>query len=213
MPQARAVCCGASRRPPRYKQAVDAVPALSYTPLAVRFSRTVAQVVPTARSGDQQGASSVSKREFLERMQAARAELNEALSGLTEEQITQDIVAGEWSVKDILAHLAAWQNESVLLVERAARGEAVGPMINESVDDWNLRRVVERRRLPLVDVMQEFNDAHDRLIAALERWPEDHVPLGPGGWDQTSELWWLTEHDREHLGAIQAYRQRLAQAQ
>jgi uncharacterized damage-inducible protein DinB len=103
----------------------------------------------------------VSKQEFLERMRAARAELNEAISGLSEDQIGQDIVAGEWTVKDILSHLAAWENETLLTVGRAARGEADGPIINESVDEWNAARVAERRRLPLVDVMQEFNDVHD----------------------------------------------------
>lgn len=155
----------------------------------------------------------MSKGEFLGRMRAARAELNEALSGLTEDQITHDIVLGEWTIKDILAHLGAWENETALSVERAARGETVGPLINESVDEWNERRVAERRRLPLVDVMQEFNDARDRLLTALDAWPSETVPLGPGGWDATAQLWWLTEHDVEHLDVIVAYRKRLERAE
>ncbi len=149
------------------------------------------------------------KAEFLGRVRAARDELNEAISGLSEEQMSQDIVAGEWSVKDILAHLASWQNEALLSVERAERGEVPGPLISESVDEWNGRRVAEWRRLPLVDVMQEFNATYDQLLKALDRWPEDTAPLGPGDWDETCQLWWLTDHDTEHLAAIRAYRQRL----
>ena len=102
------------------------------------------------------------------------------------------------------------QIEALRSIERAAQGEDIGPLINESVDEWNHRRVEERRRLPLVDVMQEFNEAHDQLLAALEQWPEDRVPLGPEGWDEDCQLWWLTDHDREHLDVIQAYRQRMA---
>lgn len=154
----------------------------------------------------------MSKREFLERMRGSRVELNEAVSGLTEDQITHDIVAGEWTVKDVLAHLAAWQSEALRSVERAGQGEDIGPLIAESVDEWNHRRVEERRRLPLVDVMQEFNEAHDQLMAALEQWPDDQAPLGPAGWDEDCRLWWLTEHDREHLDAIEAYRTRMATA-
>jgi uncharacterized protein (TIGR03083 family) len=154
----------------------------------------------------------VSKAEFLERMRSARLALDEAISGLTEEQITQDIVAGEWTVKDILGHLGAWENEAALMVERVASGQDDGPGIAESVDEWNAQRVTERRRLPLVDVMQEFNEARDRLVKALEAWPEESVPLGPDGWDESAELWWLTEHDAEHLGAIQVYRERLAKS-
>ncbi len=153
----------------------------------------------------------MSKQEFLERMRSNRVALNEALSGLSEEQIGQDIVSGEWTVKDILAHLAAWQNETLLSVQRAERGEQIGPMIAESVDEWNQRRVAERRRLPVMYVLQEFNAVHDDLLAALNRWPVDNVPLGPAGWDETARLWWLTEHDGEHLDAIQAYRKRIGQ--
>jgi hypothetical protein len=153
----------------------------------------------------------MSKQEFLERMRSTRVALNEAISGLSEEQIGQDLVTSEWTVKDILAHLAAWQNETLLSVQRAERGEQIGPMIAESVDEWNQRRVAERRRLPVMDVLQEFNAVHDDLLAALDRWPVDGVPLGPAGWDETARLWWLTEHDGEHLYAIQTYRKRIGQ--
>lgn len=155
----------------------------------------------------------MSKAEFLERMRTARVALDEAVSGLTEDQIAYDIVAGEWTVKDILAHLGAWENEAALMIERAANGLDDGPAIAESVDEWNARRVSERRRLPLVDVMQEFNEARDRLMRALVAWPEEQAPLGPDGWDESARLWWLTEHDQEHLDAIQIYRARLAKTQ
>lgn len=151
----------------------------------------------------------MSKAEFIERIRLGRRALNDAISGLTEDQIGQDLVTDEWTVKDILAHLAAWQHEAFLAIERAAGGEADGPLILESVDDWNAARVGERRRLPLVDVMQEFHAAYDQLVAALERLPEDRAPLGPAGWDETARLWWLTEHDVEHVEVIQAYRKKL----
>ena len=152
------------------------------------------------------------KADFLERVRNARADLNNAISGITEDQMSQDIVAGDWTVKDILGHLASWQTEAALGIERAARGEAVDTLISESVDEWNAARVGERRRLPLVDVIEEFNAAYDRLLAALNASPDVRIPLGPAGWDETAELWWLTEHDSEHLETIQAYRKRLARA-
>jgi len=152
----------------------------------------------------------MSKAEFLDRIRTARAELNEALSGMSADELTHEAAVGEWSVKDVLAHLAAWTGETAMAVERAARGEEVGALITGSVDEWNARRVEERRRLPLVDVVQEFTETHDRLLAALEAAPEDRIPLGPGGWNESARLWWLTEHDREHLDVLKDYRGRLA---
>jgi hypothetical protein len=148
------------------------------------------------------------KRDFLEQMRAGRATLNAAIGKLSEEQLTQEIIAGEWTVKDILAHLAAWEGEALLAAERVARGEPDGYLVEESVDDWNRRRVEERRRLPLVDVIQEFNDNRDALLAALERCPEDGGAGGRDWWEPTGRLWWLTEHDSEHVAAIQAFHAR-----
>lgn len=154
----------------------------------------------------------MSKQDFLARVRAGRADLNQAISGLTEEQLTHEIVTGEWTVKDMLAHLAAWQGEARRAAERLAGGEAHPYLVEEDIDEWNARRVAERRRLPLVDVMQEFNDAHDALLASLERCPEDGGAAGPDWWEPTGPLWWLTEHDGEHLAAIQAFRQRIGVA-
>jgi hypothetical protein len=152
----------------------------------------------------------MSKRDFLERMRAGRAALNIAISGLNEEQLTQEIVTGDWTVKDTLAHVAAWQGEALRSAKRAELGEPGGPEVAESIDEWNRRRVEERRRLPLVDVIQEFNDTYDELVRCLEGFPEDGGPAGPRSWDQTGPLWWLTEHDDEHAAVIAVYRQRTA---
>src|SRR5579859_1236684 len=69
----------------------------------------------------------MSKRDFLDGVRSGRAALNIAISGLTEEQLTQEIVAGDWTVKDILAHVAAWQGEALRSAKRAERGEPGGP--------------------------------------------------------------------------------------
>jgi hypothetical protein len=154
----------------------------------------------------------MSKQEFLERVRAGRAELNAAIGGLTEEQMTQEVAAGEWTIKDILAHLAAWEGEAQRAAERVAQGAPAGYLVEGSIDEWNRRRVEERRRLPLVDVMQEFNEARDALLASLARCPEDGGVAGPEWWGTTGPLWWLTEHDGEHAAAIQAFRQRVARS-
>ena len=64
----------------------------------------------------------MNKTEFLERVRAARQELNEAISGLSADELTQEGAVGGWSVKDVLAHITAWQGEATLAVERVARG-------------------------------------------------------------------------------------------
>ncbi|MBF6590695.1 MAG: DinB family protein [Ktedonobacterales bacterium] len=152
----------------------------------------------------------MSKADFLGRMRTARQALETAIAGLTEDQLAREIVAGEWTTRDIVAHITAWDTITLEGIQRAARGERVGDaFIMEGVDAWNIARADERRSAPLADVLSELAASRTALLAALERWPEDHVPLGPAGWDETARLWWLTEHDDEHARDIAAWRTRL----
>jgi uncharacterized damage-inducible protein DinB len=48
------------------------------------------------------------KQELLDDLEAARAELLLAIKGLSEEQMLHPGVVGEWSVKDTLSHIVAW---------------------------------------------------------------------------------------------------------
>jgi uncharacterized damage-inducible protein DinB len=154
------------------------------------------------------GRTNYRKADFLERMRDGRQRLDAALSGLSEDQLTQEMVAGEWSAKDMLAHIAAWDTATLAAVQRATRDEAGAPLISADLDAWNCARVQERRVISLAEQRRELEANRAALLAALESWPEDSVPLGPDGWDETAQLWWLTEHDGEHADILTAWRAR-----
>ncbi len=50
-----------------------------------------------------------SKVELLKDIQVEHARLDKMLSTLTAEEMIRPGVVGDWSVKDVLAHLAAWE--------------------------------------------------------------------------------------------------------
>ncbi len=51
----------------------------------------------------------MTKDELIKKIETEWDNLQAALDGLTEEQMHQPGVVGEWSIKDILAHITAWQ--------------------------------------------------------------------------------------------------------
>ena len=51
----------------------------------------------------------MTKDELIKQIETEWDNLQAALDGLTEEQMHQPGVVGEWSIKDILAHIAACQ--------------------------------------------------------------------------------------------------------
>jgi hypothetical protein len=74
----------------------------------------------TTRAGNE-------KREIRRRLERARTELFEAVTGLTEEQMRRRPGRGGWSVAEVMAHLAVWERR--LLGEAEALRKTAGGRI------------------------------------------------------------------------------------
>ena len=83
-------------------------------------------------------------------------------------------VAGDWSVKDTLAHVATWEEEAlkylplVLAGGRPPRYASYG-----GIDAFNARMAEAKRRLSLAEVQRHLEETHRQLIAYLRRVPEE----------------------------------------
>lgn len=90
----------------------------------------------------------VSKVELLQRIERSWASLDELTAGLTDTQLARSGADG-WSVKDHLAHLAAWNLSLVALLEGRDREAALGvwdvPREADPIND-----LLHRRHLDLV---------------------------------------------------------------
>ncbi len=83
-------------------------------------------------------------------------------------------VAGDWSVKDVLAHVATWEEEAlkylplILSEGRPPRYASYG-----GIDAFNARMTEAKRRLSLADIQRRLEETHRELIAYLRRVPEE----------------------------------------
>jgi uncharacterized damage-inducible protein DinB len=114
-----------------------------------------------------------STRELTDRILAARSELKQVFSGLSEAQMIQPGADGGWSVKDHLAHLAAWERGIVALLNRQPRWPAMG-LDEETVDrseEDEINAMLDQlnRGRALADVLADFEQAHRDMLAVLER--------------------------------------------
>src|SRR5690348_7645855 len=73
--------------------------------------------------GDTPMAEQLDKTQLLNSMHTGYAVFETLLAPLNQEQMTKPGVNGEWSVKDILAHLTAWQRHLLHLIEVTKRSE------------------------------------------------------------------------------------------
>ncbi len=154
----------------------------------------------------------MTKARLLELVRTGRLGLEATVAKLDEERLTRPGTVGEWSAKDTLAHIAAWERHLIALL-RASRGEAEWPEPihgSEDVDRFNARVRAEARDLPLAEVRAEFAEAHEAALREVASLDEGAL-LEPGRFARLegAPLWRNVEadtygHYREHLPALRA---------
>jgi len=149
------------------------------------------------------------RRDAIRRMEASRRATLAFLAQLPEQEILRPRTQGQWSVKDVLAHIAAWEEEGVHRLDLIARGR--GHRIHfyddmREVNRFNARAVAAARSTRLSALLNRAAGVRRRLIAALRRLPP-HALRDPS--HEVPVVGWLPAfawtHERSHLGEIRAW--------
>jgi hypothetical protein len=109
------------------------------------------------------------------------------LNGLTEQQIMSPMTPSHWTIKDLMAHLRAWQQRTVARMEAGlGNHEPVFPAWPEDldpnahdVDQINAWIYDQHRSESWAAVHQNWRDTFLRLIELTEAIPEEDL-LKPG---------------------------------
>jgi hypothetical protein len=103
----------------------------------------------------------------------------EALASLTDEQLDVPIDdAHEWSGRDLIAHLVAWQTNALDVAKELAVGETSATKEradkewDERGDEMNLDIQVEWRALPIAEVRRRLHEVPGELRGYLTVVPE-----------------------------------------
>jgi uncharacterized damage-inducible protein DinB len=151
-------------------------------------------------------------RAVVQENKAVRAELLDAVAGLSEEQQAERWFGDEsWSVRDILSHLYEWQNGFAHALERIARGERPEiPDYNpEDADDVYNALVTERNRdLTWEDLFAHLHAAAQRHEVAVKNLVGRIEPERYEEGRTARRLSDTAEHDHEHIPAILEWRRR-----
>jgi hypothetical protein len=148
------------------------------------------------------GSARDSLRELLD---GARADLMAAIDGLTPEQMTSPVI-GDWSAKDILAHISSWEQQVAVDLERV-RDEftpALAQFREQDVDRWNELLMGLRRTFSLSQVLYELGHFRQAMLQRLGQLEERH--LSSGYVPATCMI--AAGHDRDHAGQIREWRAR-----
>lgn len=119
----------------------------------------------------------MNNQKLLDKIEAAWAAFQASYAGLTAEQMEQPGAAGDWSVKDILAHVTTWEQESLDQLPVIARGEKAGSyrQLYGGIDAFNELMTERKRSLSLDEVLRQLEETHRRLVEYIGAAPDEQL--------------------------------------
>lgn len=116
----------------------------------------------------------MTRSQLLSKVDARWTELVASYADLSAADMTEAGVTGSWSVKDIIAHVAVWDEEALthLPAVLAGRKPPRYSVTHGGIDAFNAQMTQRNRDVSLRDVLRLRDDTHGRLMVFLESVPE-----------------------------------------
>jgi hypothetical protein len=159
-------------------------------------------------------STSVSKTELLQQIQSERKSLEETLSTLTPTQMLLSGVDGEWNVKDVMAHISAWERRMISWIGSHIAGTMPEVPLPWDVDRMNFITYNQVKGRSLSVVQEEFLQSYRESLALVASLSDvqlqvtytDTWPMGPLWTGVAANMNW---HYKEHRSDILKWLERI----
>ena len=148
------------------------------------------------------------RSELLARERDVWHELHATWRGLSSRVLAQPGASGnEWSVKDVMNHIAAWQEAALRVIPELMKGNRA--TLGSSVNKFNaIQRETDRARTVIAS-QRRLHRVRRQLLSLLAAVPDDALI------DPTSRInWWVKyttySHYGEHIYELTQFRKRVA---
>ena len=120
----------------------------------------------------------ISKASLVKDATSQHRRLEKTLASLTPQQMETPGVTGEWSVKDLLFHLAAWEKNLVAWYAAGRRGERPDMACvasRQGMNDFNQQVYEQNHTRPLAEARAEFTLSYQQILRVVDAIPEDEM--------------------------------------
>lgn len=156
------------------------------------------------------GSMAAWRRTAIRRIERSRAATLRVLAKIPEREILRPRTMSKWSIKDVLAHIIAWEEEAAkrLALIASRRGDRMVYYEGlEAAEKFNARAVAAARRLSWPALLRRAVGVRQKLLTGLEKLPATWLSDPAKGYPPTE---WLLEfactHEQGHLARIKAWR-------
>jgi hypothetical protein len=125
-----------------------------------------------------------SKAEWLMKIERGRQTWEEIVSNVDEAWFDRPGAMGDWTFKDVAAHLNAWRDLTVARLESATGDKSAPPMpwpdgmseeTDEGTEEINQWFYARDRDKPMAEILAKTSDQFQRIRTALEAIPESEL--------------------------------------
>lgn len=153
----------------------------------------------------------MNKAQLLKAIRSARAEWDAALAQVDPSHYEESGVSGEWSLKDVIAHVS-WFEREVAHAFRIRSYEESSEWWLLPADERNARIYDANRARTLGDVLAESTETYAALLSAIDSLSDEDLndaerfPYSPPGaqpWEIIAQNSY--EHYQHHLGDLKKW--------
>jgi uncharacterized damage-inducible protein DinB len=149
----------------------------------------------------------------LSRIQQERDDWHALLAEVGEDRMEEPGPMGDWTFKDLAAHLLGWRERTISLIEAGPDGNppTPWPATLDGDDQINAWIYEQHRDRPLRDVLVDMDQSYERIVDLIERMPEGDL-TAPGrfkwmGDERLFEVDFAGHLREEHEPSIRAWLQ------
>ena len=113
------------------------------------------------------------RQHLIVRLEKAWRDFQESYAGLSDSQMITSRVTGDWSVRDILAHVTTWEQEALEHLPTILNGGRPPrySVTHGGINGFNRRMTEQKRGFTLMEVRRDLEQIHRRLIRLIESVP------------------------------------------
>jgi hypothetical protein len=104
-------------------------------------------------------------------------EFRESYAGLSEAELLKPGVTGEWSVRDIIAHVTTWEEETLKHLPGMLQGKKYPrySVVYGGLNEFNALMTANKKNFFLSEVFRQQEQVHGHLLLFLESVPEEYL--------------------------------------
>ncbi len=156
--------------------------------------------------------SEADKQALVARLTGARDELLRLVRSLPADRLETPGVVGAWSVKDVIGHVASWEDRLLTLAQTVLNGHAAKIewiKDDEALQAWNHKQYLRKRAWTWDETIRDLALMREEVLwnigwSAPEQLFQQHT-LDARSVSPAGLLEGIVEHDQEHVAQLRAW--------